>query len=60
MKLLDKMHKDKTMLSYCLKCEKIKIKKIENINARVSKTSNNKGMLISKCAMWGTKKSRLT
>ena len=27
MKLLDKMHKDKTMLSYCLKCEKIKNKK---------------------------------
>ena len=44
------------MLSYCLKCKK---KNTENINPRVSKTSNCKTMLLSKCAICGSKKSRL-
>ena len=42
------------MKSYCLKCRK----NTENINARVSKTSNGKTMLLSKCAICGGKKSR--
>ena len=42
------------MKSYCLKC----IKNTENINSRVSKTSNGKTMLLSKCAICGSKKSR--
>ena len=41
------------MLSYCLKCKKY----TENINSRVSKTSNNKTMLSSKCAISPTKKT---
>ena len=45
------------MLSYCLKCKKKK--NTENINPRVSKTSNGKTMLLSKCAICGSKKSRL-
>ena len=42
------------MNSYCLKCKK----DAENINKRVSNTSNGKTMLLSKCAKCGTKKSR--
>ena len=42
------------MKSYCLKCRK----DIENINPRVSNTSNSKTMILSKCAMCGSKKSR--
>ena len=41
------------MKSYCLKCKK----DTENINPRVSNTSNGKTML-SKCAKCGSKKSR--
>ena len=44
------------MKSYCLKCRK----NTENINPRVSKTSNGKTMVLSKCAMCGSKKSRFT
>ena len=44
------------MKSYCLKCRK----DTENINPRVSKTSNNRTMVLSKCAICGSKKSRLT
>ena len=40
--------------SYCLKCRK----DTENINPRVSKTSNNRTMILSKCAKCGSKKSR--
>ena len=43
------------MLSYCLKC----IKDTENINQRVSKTSNGKTMILSKCAICGTKKIKI-
>ena len=42
------------MKSYCLKCRK----DTENINPRVSKTSNDKTMVLSKCAIWDSKKSR--
>ena len=42
------------MLSYCLKCRKNK----ESINPRVSKTSNGKTMILSKCAICGSKKSK--
>ena len=51
-KLLDKMHKYKTMLSYCLKSRK----NTENINPKVSGTSNGKGMMLSNCAICGSKK----
>ena len=40
--------------SYCLKCRK----NTENINRRVSNTSNGKTMILSKCAICGSKKSR--
>ena len=39
------------MKSYCLK-------DTENINPRVSKTSNGRTMVLSKCAICGSKKSR--
>ena len=42
------------MKSYCLKCRK----NTENINPRVSKTSNGRTMILSKCAICGSKKSR--
>ena len=42
------------MKSYCLKCRK----DAENINPRVSKTSNSRIMVLSKCAICGSKKSR--
>ena len=42
------------MLSYRLKCKK----NIENINPRVSKTINGKTMILSKCAICGSKKSK--
>ena len=42
------------MKSYCLKCRK----DTENINPRVSKTSNNRIMVLSKYAKCGSKKSR--
>ena len=46
--------KYKTLQSYYLKCKK----NTENINPRVLKTSNNKTMLLSKCAICSSKKSR--
>ena len=42
------------MKSYCLKCRK----DTENINPRVLKTSNNRIMVLSKCAICSSKKSR--
>ena len=38
----------------CLKCKK----HTENINPQVSSTSNGKIMILSKCAICGSKKSR--
>ena len=42
------------MQACCLKCKR----NAENINPRVSKTSNSKTMLLPKCALCGSKKSR--
>ena len=39
------------MKSYCLKCSKDN----ENINPKIPKTSNGRTMVLSKCAMWGSK-----
>ena len=41
------------MKSYCLKCRK----DTENINPKVSKTSNGRTMVLSKCAICNSKKS---
>ena len=41
------------MESYCLKCRK----HTKSINSQVSSTSNGKLMIISKCAICGSKKS---
>ena len=42
------------MKSYCLKCRK----DTENINPEVSSTSTDRAMILSKCAICGSKKSR--
>ena len=42
------------MKSYCLRCRK----NTENIDPSVSKTSNGRTMMLSKCAICGCKKSR--
>ena len=42
------------MKSYCLKCRK----NAEDINPRVSKMSNGRTMVLSKCAICDSKKSR--
>ena len=42
------------MKSCCLKCRK----NTKNINPRVSNTSNGRTMVLSKCAICGSKKSR--
>ena len=41
------------MKSYCSKCRK----DTENINSKVLGTSNGKAMMLSKCAICGSKKS---
>ena len=42
------------MKSYCLKCRK----DTENINPNVSASSNGRAMMLLKCAICGSKKSR--
>ena len=42
------------MESYCLKCKKY----LKNIDPQVSGTSNGKTMILSKCAVCNSKKSR--
>ena len=42
------------MKSYCLKCGK----DTENINPKVLSSSNGRVMILSKCAICGSKKSR--
>ena len=42
------------MKTYCLKCRK----DTENIDPKISSTSNGKSMILSKCAICGSKKSR--
>ena len=44
------------MKSYCLKCRK----NTENINPRVTKTSNGRTMVLSKCEICGSKKSKFS
>ena len=43
------------MKSYCLKCKN----DAENINPKVSKTSNTRIVVLSKFAICGSKKSRI-
>ena len=42
------------MESYCLKCKK----HTKNINPQVSSTSNGKMIILSKCAIFNSKKSK--
>ena len=42
------------MLSYCLKCQK----STESINSKGSITTNGKVMILSTCAICGSKKSK--
>ena len=42
------------MESYCLKCKKY----TENLNPEVSSTSNGRTIILSKCAICSSKKSR--
>ena len=42
------------MESYCLKCRKY----TKNINPQLSSTSNGRLMILSKCAICGSKKSK--
>ena len=42
------------MLSYCLKCRR----NTESINPKVSKTTNGKAIILSTCAICGSKKSK--
>ena len=42
------------MLSYCLKCRR----NTESINPKVSKTTNSKAMILSTCAICGSRKSK--
>ena len=42
------------MESYCLKCKKY----TKNVNPQVSSTSNGNIMVLSKCAICGSKKSK--
>ena len=43
------------MLTYCLKCKKIQ----KNIDSKMVETKNGRLMLSSKCAMYGSEKSRI-
>ena len=43
------------MKSYCLKCRK----DTENINLKVSNTSNGRTMILSKCVICGSRKCRI-
>ena len=43
------------MLSYCLKCKR----NTESINPKVSKTTNGKAIILSKCAICGSKNQNL-
>ena len=42
------------MLSYCLKCKR----NTESTNPKVLKTTNGKAIILSKCAICGSKKSK--
>ena len=49
------MHMYKKMESYCIKCKK----NTESIDPQVSSTSNQKMMILSKCRICNSKKSKL-
>ena len=49
-KLLDKLHNYKTIISYSLKCRK----NTENINLKISGTSNGKTLILSNCVICGS------
>ena len=51
-KILNYVHK--TMPSYCLKCRK----NSESENPKVAKTNNGRIILLSKCAVCNSKKSK--
>ena len=42
------------MLTYCLKCKR----NTENVNSKALKTKNGRVVLLSKCPVCGSKKSR--
>ena len=42
------------MLSYCFKC----MRNTKSINPKVSKTTNDKAIILSTCAICGSKKSK--
>ena len=42
------------MLSYCFKCRR----NTKSINSKVSKTANGKAIILSTCAICGSKKSK--
>ena len=46
------------MFSYCLKCKKKRKKNTESIDPKFSETSNGRTMILSKCAIFGSKKSK--
>ena len=46
------------MLTCCLKCKKKTKKKTKNIDSKMMKTKNGTLMLLSKCAVCGSKKSK--
>ena len=54
MKLLEKMHKYKMMLSYCLKCRNYR----KNIDPKISVTSNGKTMILLNCVTCSSTKSK--
>ena len=43
------------MLSYCLKCKR----NTESINPKVLKTTDSKAIILSKCVISGSKKSKI-
>ena len=51
----ENLFKYKTMLSYCLKSKK----NTESIDPKPSATSNGRTMILSKCAICGSKKSKV-
>ena len=55
-RILINIFKYKTMLAYCLKCKT----NTESINPNISATSNDKTMILSKCVICGSKKSKFT
>ena len=55
-KKLINLFKYKTRLYYCLKCKKKYMYILKSIDTKVSGTSNGKTMILSKCAICGSKK----